>query len=368
MSESPSGAGLSGSDSKPTAWATEDFIRTMPKAEVHVHLEGCFEVADLVDLADAASVDLPRPPESLFDFEDFDGFLRFLDWQASLVRTADQVARTAYRFAERESRSGVRYADLIVNLTHWGAWSQDLKGLIDALDAGFREAEEDGLAKVGLCLSLLRQQSAEEAAELVDWMIELRHPRIVALSVDGNEAVAGRTGPRFADAFRRAEAAGLKRTVHAGESSGPEGIRDAIDLLKANRIDHGVRAIEDQFLVDELADRGIPLDMCVKSNLILGLADDRETHPLDELRTAGVKVSLNTDDPAFCDTSLEHEYAAMTHAYSWSMATLKSVAATAIEASFADEDTRKAILTDLGGWGLHSNPTEGDTDTPPSTG
>ena len=92
--------------------------------------------------------------------------------------------------------------------------------MIDAIDAGLAEAEQDGLPPVGLCVSLLRTQSADAAAELVDSLIALRHPRVVALSIDGNEAAAGRTGPRFAEAFRRAGAAGLRRTVHAGESSG----------------------------------------------------------------------------------------------------------------------------------------------------
>ena len=102
--------------------------------------------------------------------------------------------------------------------------------MIDALDKGFAAAEQDGLPRVGLCISLLRTQIRDEAAELVDLLVSYRHPRVVALSIDGNEAAAGRTGPRFAEAFRRAGAAGLRRTVHAGESSGPEGVRDAIEL------------------------------------------------------------------------------------------------------------------------------------------
>ena len=120
-------------------------------------------------------------------------------------------------------------------------------------------AEQDGLPPANLCISLLRTQTADEAAELVDRLIEWRHPRVVALSIDGNEAAAGRTGPRFTDAFRRAGAAGLRRTVHAGELSGPEGVRDAIELLGADRIDHGVRAIEDETVVALLAERRIPL-------------------------------------------------------------------------------------------------------------
>jgi adenosine deaminase len=104
--------------------------------------------------------------------------------------------------------------------------------LIVGLDAGFARAEQDGLPQVGLCISLLRTQSGDEAIELVELLGQLRHPRVVALSIDGNEAAAGRTGPRFAAAFARAGEIGLRRTVHAGESSGPEGVWDAIELSR----------------------------------------------------------------------------------------------------------------------------------------
>ncbi len=115
-------------------------------------------------------------------------------------------------------------------------------------------------------------------------MIAWRLPRVVALSIDGNEAAAGRTGPRFAEAFRKAGSAGLKRTVHAGESSGPEGVRDAIELLGADRIDHGVRAIEDESVVALLAARGIPLGVCPTSNLVLKVYPSMEDHSINRLK------------------------------------------------------------------------------------
>jgi adenosine deaminase len=222
--------------------------------------------------------------------------------------------------------------------------------MIDALDAGFRAAEQDGLPPVSLCVSLLRTQSADAAAELVDTLVALRHPRVVALSVDGNEATAGRTGPRFAEAFRRAGAAGLKRTVHAGESSGPEGVRDAIELLGADRIDHGVRAIEDASVVALLAERRIPLGICPTSNLILGVYASMQEHPIERLRHAGVAVSVNTDDPALLDTSLEREYTLCRDTFGWSDQELRSVAHTSIEASFANDDVKARLRHALNAW------------------
>jgi adenosine deaminase len=324
----------------------EAFITGLPKAEVHVHLEGCFEPADVERLARESGATLPRPVEHLFDVTglDLSAFLEILDWSCGLVRAPEQLARAAYAVAEREAQAGVGYADVIVNPTHWSAWRSRLDAFVDALDAGFVEAEADGLPRIGLCVSLLRQQSASEALALVDWVLERRHPRVVALSIDGNEAAAGRTGPRFAEAFQRAAQAGLHRTVHAGESSGPEGVRDALDFLLAERIDHGVRAIEDPNLVAELTDRRIPLNICPGSNVQLGTYPDRASHPLDALRRAGVPVTINTDDPALMHLSLVSEYAASAQAYGWDATVLRALARTSIEASFCDDDLRQRLL------------------------
>lgn len=339
----------------PPDGAVDDaFVRAMPKAEVHVHLEGCFDLADIVELMKASGVPLRVPARQLFSIDDLSdhlegvsNFLTFLDWEGGLVRTAEQAARLAYRFAAHESASGVGYADLIVNPTHWGAWHGRLPALLDAFAAGLDEAEEDGLCPTSLCLSLLRQQSAGEASELVDLMVSSRPRRVVALSIDGNEHAAGRTSARFADAFARAKEAGFSLTVHAGESSGPEGVWDAIDVLGADRVDHGVRAVEDPALVAALVERRIPLGVCPRSNLVLGIYPDRAAHPVDTLRRAGVPVSINTDDPAPLGFRLESEVALCAATYGWDRATVGALARTSIEASFAGPEVKRDLLADL---------------------
>lgn len=325
-------------------------MRTLPKAEVHAHLEGCFEAATLVTWAAQSGTPLPRPLERLFQFDGLGDFLQFLDWACGLASSGDRLAELAYQYCQRLAAGGAGYADIIVNPTHWHAWHGRLPAMLDAFHAGFTAAEQDGLPPVGLCVSLLRTQTAQQAAELVDTLIDLRHPRVVALSVDGNEATAGRTGSRFADAFRRAGAAGLCRTVHSGESSGPEGVRDAIELLGADRIDHGVRAIEDPALVALLAERRIPLGICPTSNLVLGVYPAIEQHPLERLRQAGVPISLNTDDPALLGASLPGEYALCRRAFGWSDAQLCAVARTSIEASFANDDIKRNLQSALRAW------------------
>jgi adenosine deaminase len=336
----------------------EGAIRALPKAEVHVHLEGTFELADLLELSKTAGEPLPGPARSLFDLSThfqratpgsgLSEFLRFLDWECGLVRTPEQAARLAYRFAARETSSGIRYADVIVNPTHWGPWRDRLPVLFDALAQGLAEAEQDGLATVSLCVSLLRQQTAQEAVELTEWIVRDRPDRVVALSIDGNETATGRTGARFADAFALARDGGLHRTVHAGESSGPEGVWDAIRLLHAERIDHGVRAIEDPELVAYLADSEITLGVCPRSNLVLGLYRDLSQHPVAALREAGVRVTMNTDDPAPIGIRLESEWANCAAAFGWDMADLRDFAQASIFACFAPEELKAALRAELG--------------------
>lgn len=322
----------------------------LPKAEIHIHLEGCFDPDDIAALAAACGEPLPRPRDHLYDTSGLSNFLAFLDWTCGLVRTKDQLAEAAYRFAARMGRAGVRYADVIVNPTHWRAWRCDIPGMIDALDAGFRAAEADGLPPARLAISLLRQQTEQEGIELVELLAALRHPRVAGLSIDGNEAVAGRTGPRFAEAFRRAAQHGLRRTAHAGESSGPDGVWDAIDLLGVERIDHGVRAIEDARLVETLIERGIPLGVTPSSNVTLGLYSGFDAHPIEQLRQAGVAVSVNTDDPAPLAIDLPGEYARTVATFGWDKDTVRAVARTSILASFADKDLKSAMLDDLAVW------------------
>jgi adenosine deaminase len=327
-----------------------DRLRALPKAEVHAHLEGCFEPRILEQWATQARVVMPRPRERLFEFEGLSDFLHFLDWACGLASTRERLAELSYGYSKRLAEGGAGYADVIVNPTHWPAWHGRLPDMIDAIDAGLSAAEQDGLPPVGLCVSLLRTQSSAAAAELVDTLVALRHRRVVALSIDGNEAAAGRTGPRFADAFRRAGAAGLRRTVHAGESSGPDGVRDAIELLGADRIDHGVRAIEDPELVALLVDRQISLGVCPTSNLKLGVYASIEDHPIDRLRRAGVAVSINTDDPVLLGASLVGEYALCSKAFGWSDDIVRSLAGNSINASFANADVKVRLTQALANW------------------
>lgn len=351
-----------------TARIDEEAIRALPKAEVHIHLEGTFSLLEILTLAKENGVSLPGPAATLFDITTHEayetpevttgggagtgsagltGFLRFLDWQCGLVRTPAQAARAAYAFAARQTASGVRYSDVIVNPTHWNAWRGRELDLLDGFAAGFDEAEQDGLCRVGIAYSLLRSQTAAEAEDIVRSLLEHRPHRVVALSVDGDEKVSGRTGEKFREAFALAAAGGLHRTVHAGESSGPEGVWDAIDLLQAERIDHGVRSIEDPALIERLIADGISLGVCPRSNVTLGIYPDWQQHPLRRLLDAGVLVTLNTDDPAPLRSTLESDWAVAAQQFGFGYADMVGFAARSIDASFANPDLKAQLHDEL---------------------
>jgi adenosine deaminase len=319
----------------------ESVIRALPKVELHIHLEGTFEVERLRTLSAERGVTPPMSLEEPLQFNGIGQFLGFLDWSCALMRTQADVEQVAYDYAARAKRDGTVYAEVIVNPTHWENLA--FNELVEAIDAGFERAAGDGLADCRISVSLLRNQSAEEADRLVRWMISSRPRRVVALSVDGNEAAAGRTGPRFAPAYRLAGEAGLGLTAHAGESSGPEGVVDALDLLGVSRIDHGVRAIEVPDLVRRLADELITLNICPTSNGIL-LYPDFKQHPLPRLVEAGVPVTINTDDPALVGTTLVKDFAKAAELCDWDIEDLKNVSRTAVNATFCGPERQKELL------------------------
>lgn len=320
------------------------FVQAMPKVELHVHLEGTMPAEAIAELAATVGEPLPRPVDELFSADGLSDFLAFLDWSCGLVRTAELAAHVAYEHARRSAADGIVYAEVIVNPTHWPNLSLD--ELVAGITAGYERAAADGLADCHLLLSILRTQSAAEAEALVDWMIATRPPRVLGLSIDGNEARAGRTGERFQAAYQRAGEADFGLVAHAGESSGPDGVRDALDLLGVDRIDHGVRSVEDPAVLERVVAERIPLDVCLTSNSYL-LYPDLASHPLPELVAAGAVVTINTDDPAFLGCDLTGELLLAAELLGWGHADLIAVTRAAIDASFATPERRTELHTRL---------------------
>jgi adenosine deaminase len=321
------------------------WVRGLPKVELHLHIEGTLSAEDVASLAKTADVPLPRPVERLFTRSELGDFLTFLDWQGSLVHTRSQAVEIAYNCARRAHADGIVYAEIIVNPTHWT--SLDAGALLESFSEGFDVAERDGLTACVILPSLRRNQTTAKALQLVEWMHDNRALRIGGLSIDGKESLVGRTGARFAPAFERAAAYGFARTVHAGESSGPEGVIDAVTLLNAERIDHGVRAIEDPTVVALLVERQIPLNICVTSNLV-HLFPSMDAHPIGVFVEAGIPVTINTDDPQPLDITLTTEMCKVADHLAWTEARVAEATRAAINAAFCDRDRKSDLIDALG--------------------
>ncbi|WP_419846337.1 adenosine deaminase [Candidatus Poriferisocius sp.] len=315
-------------------------IRAVPKIELHIHLEGTFRPERVAELAAMVGEVPPRPVDRLFEVDNLADFLETLDWVCGLVRDEPTAEQVAYDFAAYAHDQGIVYAEVIVNPTHWSGLTTG--ELFTACAQGFDRAQADGLGDFRLLPSILRQQSEEEAQQLVQWIEGAGLERIVGLSIDGNEEAAGRTGPRFASAYAEAARIGLGRTAHAGESSGAEGVRDAIELLGVSRIDHGVRCLEDSAVLDLVQERNITLNVCLTSNCTL-LYSSLDDHPIRELAAAGVRFTINTDDPETLGISLCSELRLAADHLGWSLGDLVAAQHRAIDAAFCSDADKQAL-------------------------
>ena len=326
---------------------TEEFFAALPKVELHVHLESTMPGEMLERFAARQGKTLPRSAGELYhcSAEDLSNFLAFLDSICAYVGAGAELAEAAERFSRESRKENILYAETILNPTHWPQFT--VPEIIAAVTEGFDRGAAAGGTDCRFTLSLSRGQSAAEAQALVETMKKHRTPRLAGLSVDGNEALTGRTGEKFRPAFLAAKAAGFGTTVHAGESSGPGGVRDALDLLEADRLDHGVRGAEDPALLERLAAERVPLNVCLTSNLTL-LYRDPADHPLRRLLDAGAAVTLNRDDPTFLDgLTLTEE---LRRAAEFARMTEEEVLAcqeTAVGAAFCGEETKAALCAAL---------------------
>ena len=281
-----------------------------PKIELHVHLEGTLRPRTLIAIADKNGVVLPADTaEGLADLFHFTDLAHFIDiWLmvTACLRTADDFRRITVDYAGEAAAQGAVYIEGIfapLQLVRRGiAWEEVYEGFCD----GIAEARELHGVEMRLTPDMTRNASPEEIDETLRYSIAYRDRGIVGVGLGAFEL---EYPPRlYTDAFARARAGGLGSVPHAGELGGPEAIREALELLHADRLRHGIRAIEDPELVSEIVARGTVLDVCLVSNVRVGVVSSLEEHPLPQLVDASVLCSLSTDDPPMFDTDLTSEY------------------------------------------------------------
>jgi adenosine deaminase len=317
-----------------------------PKIELHLHLEGAAPPAFIRGLAQEKRIDIGGifDAQGNYAFRDFRHFLKVYEAATSVLTTPADYARLVHAVLEESAASGVVYTEMFLSPDFCGgrdlgAWREFVAAMAEAA-----ATHDDTITMRGI-VTCIRHFGPDRARETARCAAETAGAFVTGFGIAGDET-SGRPGD-FAWAFDCAREAGLGLTAHAGEWCGPESVRDALAAFRPARIGHGVRAIEDPALVDELAERGTVLEICPGSNIALGLYPDWRRHPIGELDRRGVRVTVSTDDPPFFRTTMEREYARLAEALDWDDGQFARLNRIALDAAFCDDQTRARIAKRL---------------------
>ncbi|OSQ37266.1 adenosine deaminase [Thalassospira mesophila] len=317
---------------------------TLPKAELHLHLEGALTPELVRRFATRNQIALP---DGLFDADDgyiwadFPQFLASFDAASNVLRTRQDYTDLTCHYLVEQAKIGALYVELFCSPSHAAlqglSFDDHLLSVAEGIDQAYTQTGIIGR----IVMTCVRHLGPEMAVDVARETVACRHPHVVGFGMGGNESMFHQKD--FYPAFKIAADAGLGCTTHAGEVQGPQSVWDAIDHLPVDRIGHGVRSIEDSKLVDELAKRGIVLEVCPGSNIALSVYPDYASHPLRKLYDAGVKLTLGSDDPPFFHTTLAEEYQRAQDVFGFSAEELRGITKTAIEAAYVDGETKAAL-------------------------
>ncbi len=334
------------------------FLRGLPKVELHCHLEGTVRPATFLSLAARHGVETRYRPSSfsaeqagfvlervdagnVYDFRSFAEFLLVFAAVCRSLKLPEDYETIAGQYAEEALAQNVMYAEIFISPSVWLFFHPQLEVslCVEKMRAVFdRYGAQYGLTVKFIC-DLTRNFGAESAERTVQLALSLQHLGVIGIGLGGDEARY--PAELFARAFALARAHGLHTVAHAGEAAGAHSVRAAIEVLQAERIGHGIRAVEDAEVMDLLARKRLPLEVCPTSNYVTGAVKAGAPHPLRELDERGVVITLDTDDPAMFRTNLEREYAIVEACAG--LPTAVRFARNAIEASFAEESLKQAM-------------------------
>lgn len=318
------------------------------KAELHVHLEGTATPALVKKLAAENGAELDPTTfksDGEFQWTDFWDFLRCYDKAATAIQSKDDYQAVIYDYLRRCAAENVIYVETFSSPDHAASAGISYEDHLEGIIAGIDNAQRDFGIEARIIVTCVRHLGAESALKVAEKFVNAQHPYVVGFGMGGDEAVLH---PRdFAPAFRLVHEAGFATTNHAGEFGGPQSIRDTLDHLPVQRIGHGVRSTEDLKLVEELAKRQIPLELCPGSNISTGLFKSYEDHPFNKLMQAGCVTTLSSDDPPFFATSIGNEYGQIAKAFDYDDQTLLQITINSINAAFCDVQLKERLLASL---------------------
>lgn len=323
-------------------------MKDLPKLELHLHLEGAAPPAFIRGLAAEKHVDISGifDAHGHYSYTDFWHFLKVYEAATSVLQTPEDYRRLTLAVLEESAAHDVIYTESFISPDFCGG--RDLAAWRDYL-AAIEDAAAEAEAKMGITLRAIvtpiRHFGPEKAREVAICAAETAGRFVNGFGIAGDEKVLE---PKdYLWSFDCAREAGLGITAHAGEWRGPEHIRATLSALNPSRIGHGVRAIEDLALVDELAERGTVLEVCPGSNIALGIYPDWRKHPIGQLYDRGVKVTVSTDDPPFFHTTMSREWDRLAEALDWDQGVFDTLNRNALDAAFCDAETKDKIAKKL---------------------
>lgn len=327
----------------------DGFIAGLPKAELHVHLQGAASMDTVLRLSQRyPEAGLPQDMESMLAFYRFTDFANFIETYvavSTLVRSADDVYDMVLDFGRDLAAVNGRYAEVTVTTDSHLRAGIAPDALADALTRGRRDARAHSGVELAWVYDIDGGFGLPSGERTIAWAERHLPEGSVGFGIGGPEAGIRRDD--YSDMFRRARDLGLHSVPHAGETVGPDQIWASIDALGAERVGHGIAAVRDPRLLDALAERGIPLEVCPTSNIRTGAVSRMAEHPLAVLRDAGVRVTLNTDDPGMFGTDLNREYAVAHEVFGLGEADLAELARESVRASFAGHDVKSRVLAEI---------------------
>lgn len=326
-------------------------LQALPKAELHVHIEGTLEPEQVFEFAARNRIAPPNERiedlRARYDFADLQSFLDLYYECSNVLQTAADFADLAAAYLRRVVADGVRHAEIFFDPQAHTSRGIDVNIVLDGLETGFARVAETADLSGGFILSFLRDRPVAEAAQVLESLAP-RADELIGVGLDSAEL--GYPPERFAAVFSRAAELGLHRVAHAGEEGPAAYVRSALDALHVERIDHGNHSLDDPQLTAELAERQVPLTVCPLSNLRLGGVASLAAHPLPTMVERGLLVTLNSDDPAYFGGYLVDNYAAVAEHCGITDAQLVTIARNSVRASFADTARQTALEAEIDSW------------------